>query len=98
MANYVQIVTYRKLPSGKKHYTENVIAESPVVAQDALKEAKGNIEIIDNKTTLISMLSEDDLNDSIQVLLCPIYKQSPINLVVKSILKKLLLIHLKRQN
>tara|TARA_B100000686_G_C16721481_1_gene935220 strand:+ start:885 stop:1091 length:207 start_codon:yes stop_codon:yes gene_type:complete len=68
MANYVQIVTYRKLPSGKKHYTENVIAESPVVAQDALKEAKGNIEIIDNKTTLISMLSEDDLKDSIQVL------------------------------
>tara|TARA_B100000945_G_C20067527_1_gene450947 strand:- start:58 stop:264 length:207 start_codon:yes stop_codon:yes gene_type:complete len=68
MANYVQIVTYRKLPSGKKHYTESVIAESPVVAQDALKEAKGNIEIIDNKTTLISMLSEDDLKDSIQVL------------------------------
>jgi len=68
MSNYVQIVTYRKLPSGKKHYTENVIAESPVVAQDALKEAKGNIEIIDNKTTLISMLSEDDLKDSIQVL------------------------------
>ena len=68
MANYVQIVTYRKLPSGKKHYTENVIAESPVVAQDALKEAKGNIEIIDNKTTLISMLSEDDLNYSIQLL------------------------------
>ena len=68
MANYVQIVTYRKLPSGKKHYTENVIAESPVVAHDALKEAKGNIEIIDNKTTLISMLSEDDLKDSIQVL------------------------------
>jgi hypothetical protein len=68
MANYVQIVTYRKLPSGKKHYTENVIAESPVVAQDALREAKGNIEIIDNKTTLISMLSEDDLKDSIQVL------------------------------
>lgn len=68
MANYVQIVTYRKLPSGKKHYTENVIAESPVVAQDALKEAKGNIEIIDNKTTLVSMLSEDDLKDSIQVL------------------------------
>ena len=68
MANYVQIVTYRKLPSGKKHYTENVIAESPVVAQDALKVAKGNIEIIDNKTTLISMLSEDDLKDSIQVL------------------------------
>ena len=68
MANYVQIVTYRKLPSGKKHYTENVIAESPVVAQDALKEAKGNIEIIDNKTTLVSMLSEDDLKDSIRVL------------------------------
>ena len=68
MANYVQIVTYRKLPSGKKHYTENVIAESPVAAQDALKDAKGNIEIIDNKTTLISMLSEDDLKDSIQVL------------------------------
>ena len=68
MANYVQIVTYRKLPSGKKHYTENVIAESPVVAQDALKETKGNIEIIDNKTTLVSMLSEDDLKDSIRVL------------------------------
>ena len=67
MANYVQIVTYRKLPSGKKHYTENVIAESLVVAHDALKESKGNIEIIDNKTTLISMLSENDLKDSIKI-------------------------------
>ena len=67
MANYVQIVTYRKLPSGKKHYTENVIAESPVVAHDALKESKGNIEIIDNKTTLVSMLSENDLKDSIKI-------------------------------
>ena len=67
MSNYVQIVTYRKLPSGKKHYTENVIAESPVVAHDALKDAKGNIEIIDNKTTLVTMLSEDDLKDSIKI-------------------------------
>ena len=67
MSNYVQIVTYRKLPSGKKHYTESVIAESPVVAHDALKDVKGNIEIIDNKTTLVSMLSEDDLKDSIKI-------------------------------
>jgi len=67
MANYVQVVTYRKLPSGKKHYTENVIAESPIVAHEALKDAKGNIEIIENKTTLISMLGEDDLKDSIKV-------------------------------
>ena len=67
MANYVQIVTYRKLPKGKKHYTENVIAETPYVAQDALREAKGDIEIINTTTTLVSMLSEDDLKDSIKI-------------------------------
>ena len=67
MANYVQIVTYRKLHKGKKHYTENVIAETPYGAQDALKEAKGDIEIINTETTLVSMLSEDDLKDSIKV-------------------------------
>ena len=67
MANYVQIVTYRKLPSGKKHYTENVIAESPVVAQDALKEAKGNIEIIDNKTTLVEVNNFENLVETFKI-------------------------------
>ena len=67
MSHYVQQLTYRKLPKGKKEYTQNVISDSPSDAIDALKEAKGNIEIIDNKTTLVSMLSEDDLKDSIKI-------------------------------
>ena len=65
MAYYVQQVTYRKLPKGKKHYTENVISDAPKDAQDALKEARGNIEIIDNKTLLLSMLDDKDVKDSI---------------------------------
>ena len=65
MSHYVQQVTYRKLPRGKKHYTENVISDSPKDAHDALKEAKGNIEIIDNTTLLLSMLDEKDVKDSI---------------------------------
>ena len=67
MSHYVQQITYRKLPKGKKHYTENVISDTPKDAQDALKEAKGNIEIIDNKTLLLSMLDDKDVKGSIIV-------------------------------
>ena len=65
MSHYVQQITYRKLPKGKKHYTENVISDTPIDAQDALKEVKGNIEIIDNKTLLLSMLDDKDVKGSI---------------------------------
>ena len=43
MANYVQIVTYRKLPSGKKHYTENVIAVTPHLEGQALANTKHSV-------------------------------------------------------
>ena len=52
MSHYVQQLTYRKLPKGKKEYTENVIADSPSDAIEALLEDKGNIEIV-NKVTKI---------------------------------------------
>jgi len=52
MSHYVQQLTYRKLPKGKKEYTQNVISDSPSDAIEALMEEKGNIEIV-NKVTKI---------------------------------------------
>ena len=38
---FIQKVTYRKLPSGKKHYTEEVIASTPKAAKLAIQNKLG---------------------------------------------------------
>tara|TARA_B100001094_G_C18072855_1_gene741045 strand:+ start:498 stop:665 length:168 start_codon:yes stop_codon:yes gene_type:complete len=43
--NYVQQVTYRKLPSGRKHYTEEVTASTPVAAKRLIQTNLGGTEI-----------------------------------------------------
>ena len=46
--SYTQTVTYRKLPSGKKHYTKEVFASSPNAAKVLIQNSLDGkqIEII----------------------------------------------------
>ena len=62
MSHYVQQLTYRKLPKGKKLYTENVISDSPSDAIDVLIEDKGNIEIVSKVTKIMSDPEFKDVN------------------------------------
>ena len=51
--SYIQTVTYRKLPSGKKHYTTEVFASSPNAAKILIQNSLDGkqIEIIKCSTS-----------------------------------------------
>ena len=52
---FIQKVTYRKLPSGKKHYTEEVKASTPTAAKNRIQNTLGcDIEMIKCLTTVPS--------------------------------------------
>ena len=43
--SYVQQVTYRKLPNGRKHFTEEVTASTPNAAKNLIQNNLGGTEI-----------------------------------------------------
>ena len=50
---FIQKVTYRKLPSGKKHYTEEVKASTPTAAKNFIQNRDGtSIQVVKNLTTI----------------------------------------------
>jgi len=50
---FVQQVTYRKLPNGKKSFTEEVTASTPTAAKNWIESKKGiEIEVIKCLTTV----------------------------------------------
>ena len=55
MSHYVQQITYRKLPKGKKHYTEEVKASTTTAAKNRIQNTLGcDIEMIKCLTTVPS--------------------------------------------
>tara|TARA_B100000902_G_scaffold251098_1_gene237617 strand:- start:213 stop:401 length:189 start_codon:yes stop_codon:yes gene_type:complete len=45
--SYIQTVTYRKLPSGKKHYIKEIFASSPNAAKVLIQNSLGEGKLIE---------------------------------------------------
>ncbi len=55
MSQYIQQVTYKKLPKGRKQFTEEVIASTPNAAKNAIQNRLGvEIDMLKCLTTIPS--------------------------------------------
>ena len=59
MSQYIQQVTYKKLPKGRKQFTEEVIASTPTAAKNAVARRLGvDIAVVKCLTSVPSTVAD----------------------------------------